>query len=130
LKGYAKYFDLGDARPQKNEIHGSTSGSCTLLATYEDETTQFESELCLDRCIICIAYEGKCCQYSKPYKRQKMGEPGKEYCETYGGYASITADFLFALEFYNGIGLTLILFLMEACFLFKDSAPLQISRWS
>jgi hypothetical protein len=37
------------------------------------------------------------------------------------------ADFLFALAFFNGIGLTLILFLMEASFLWKDSAPLQAS---
>jgi hypothetical protein len=37
------------------------------------------------------------------------------------------ADFLFALEFFNGIGLTLIIFLMEASFLWKDSAPLQNS---
>jgi hypothetical protein len=64
----------------------------------------------------------------EPYKSKCIGRTrGKEYCETYGGYASITADFLFALEFFNGIGLTLIIFLMEASFLWKDSAPLQNS---
>jgi hypothetical protein len=75
LKAYAKYFDLGDAHPQKNEIHGSASGSCTLLATYEDEMTQVESELPLAHCTICIAYEGKCCQYSNLIKVNAWGKP-------------------------------------------------------
>ena len=112
LKGYAKYFDHGDAHPVKNDIHGSVSGSCTLLATYEGETTQVESELCLAHCTICVAYEGQCCQGSKAYEsgwRSGWGEPwSKESCETYGGYATITADLLFALEFRNGTGSSLI----------------------
>ena len=76
LKGYAKYFDHGDAHHcHKNDIHGSVSGSCTLLATYEGETTQVESELCLAHCTICVAYEGQCCQDSKPYESE-WEEPG------------------------------------------------------
>jgi hypothetical protein len=103
LKGYAKYFDHGDADTHKNDIHGSVSGSCTLLATFEGATTQAESELCLAHCTICVEYEGQCCQDSKPYESE-----WDNHCETYGGYATMTADLLFALEFRNGTGSTLI----------------------
>ncbi len=102
LKGYAKYFDHGDAYPYQNDIHGSVSGSCTILATYPGVTTQVASELCLAHCTICVAYEGRCCDKSGGSEYDESGHPWTtkvDTCESYGGYATMTGDLLFALEF-------------------------------
>lgn len=94
LTGYSTYFNHGDHYPRKQEIVGTLTGSCTLLATFEGNSSFVPTEACLAHCTMCVSYQG-CCDYdAHPW------EPKPDFgnCTGFGGLVTITGDLVFELQ--------------------------------